>query len=122
MSKITEVTSYPKFATLILVLLFHLPFCFVSVTFDITLTSRLTTRPFQNLVAEMYLGEGAGGIKCMATRGGTADRYGRNADANSVGASWVFEPNKKVSLHPISNLPFWAPPFLPNLLMRHNRN
>ena len=59
-------------------------------TFDITLTSRLTTRAIQNLVAKMYLGEGSGGIKCMARRGGTADRYGRNVDSNSIGASWAF--------------------------------
>ena len=64
-------------------------------TFDITLTSRLTTRAIQNLVAKMYLGEGSGGIKCMARRGGAADRYGRNIDSNSIGASWAFDPNKK---------------------------
>ena len=72
-------------------------------TFDITLASRLTTRGIHHLVAEMYLGEGSGGIKCTARRGGTADRYGRNVDSNSIGASWAFDPNKKACTTPCKN-------------------
>ncbi|KAF5387738.1 hypothetical protein D9615_000065 [Tricholomella constricta] len=63
-------------------------------TFDITLTSRLTTRDIEHLVAEMHLGEGAGGIKCVAARGGAADRYGRGVDG--LGASWAFDSTKKI--------------------------
>lgn len=66
-------------------------------TFNVTLTSRLTTRPIEHLVAEMHLGEGAGGIKCVASRGGGADRFGRGMDSNAVGASWAFDSNKKVN-------------------------
>ncbi|KAG5644922.1 hypothetical protein DXG03_007387 [Asterophora parasitica] len=63
-------------------------------TFDLTLTSRLTTRDIEHLVAEVHLGEGAGGIKCVASRGGAADRYGRGLDG--VGASWAFDSTKKI--------------------------
>ncbi|KAG6833630.1 hypothetical protein H0H87_004257 [Tephrocybe sp. NHM501043] len=62
--------------------------------FNITLTSRLTTRDIENLVAELHLGEGAGGIKCVTARGGAADRYGRGVEG--IGASWAFDPNKKI--------------------------
>ncbi|KAF8076018.1 Mu homology domain-containing protein [Lyophyllum atratum] len=62
--------------------------------FNITLTSRLTTRDIEHLVAEINLGEGAGGIKCVAARGGAADRYGRGMEG--VGASWAFDSNKKI--------------------------
>jgi len=63
-------------------------------SFNITLTSRLTTREIEHLVAEMHLGEGAGGIKCVTARGGAADRYGRGVEG--VGASWAFDSNKKI--------------------------
>ncbi|KAH0587131.1 AP-3 complex subunit mu-1 [Termitomyces sp. J132] len=62
--------------------------------FNITLTSRLSTRNIENLVAELHLGEGAGGIKCVTARGGAADRYGRGVEG--VGASWAFDSNKKI--------------------------
>ncbi|KAG6899382.1 hypothetical protein C0993_010681 [Termitomyces sp. T159_Od127] len=62
--------------------------------FDLTLTSRLSTRDVENLVAELRLGEGAGGIKCVTARGGAADRYGRGVEG--VGASWAFDSNKKI--------------------------
>jgi AP-3 complex subunit mu len=70
--------------------------------FDVTLTSRLTTRPIENFVAEMHLGEGAGGMKCIVTQGSGAGRFGRGASGldsgpvGVVGASWSFDSNKKV--------------------------
>jgi AP-3 complex subunit mu len=69
--------------------------------FDITLTSHLTTKAIQSLVAEMHLGEGAGGIKCMATQGSGTSRFGRGMSGLElgpigIGASWSFDPNKKV--------------------------
>ncbi|GLB33446.1 putative adaptor complexes medium subunit family protein [Lyophyllum shimeji] len=63
-------------------------------SFDITLTSRLTTRDIEHLIAEMHLGEGAGGIKCVTARGGAADRYGRGVEG--VGAAWSFDSDKKI--------------------------
>ena len=68
-------------------------------SFDITLTSRLTTRPLENLVVEMNLGEGASGIKCVAARGtGGLGRGGVGMDmGGSGGASWAFDSRKKVS-------------------------
>ncbi|KAG6861195.1 hypothetical protein C0995_002822 [Termitomyces sp. Mi166 len=61
--------------------------------FNLTFNSRLSTRDIENLVVELHLGEGAGGIKCVTARGGAADRYGRGVEG--VGASWAFDPNKK---------------------------
>ncbi|KAG5654661.1 hypothetical protein H0H81_009909 [Sphagnurus paluster] len=72
-------------------------------TFDITLTSRLTTRDIDRVVAEMHLGEGAGGIKCIAARGGAADRYGWGVEG--IGASWAFDSNKKYTAFIIFLLP-----------------
>lgn len=69
-------------------------------TFDITLTSRLTTRAMENLVAEFYLGEGAGGIKCITGRG--SGGFGRGLSSLesgasiSIGASWAFDAKKRV--------------------------
>jgi AP-3 complex subunit mu len=72
--------------------------------FDITLTSRLTTRAIENLVAEIHLGEGSGGMKCIATQGSGAGRFGRGTSSldsgpvGVIGASWSFDSNKKVSI------------------------
>ncbi|KAF5363318.1 hypothetical protein D9756_000586 [Leucocoprinus leucothites] len=68
--------------------------------FDITFTSRLTTRALENIVIEMNVGRGAGGIKCVATRG---TGIGRNVGmdmgmTNNMGASWAFDTNKKASV------------------------
>ncbi|KAI0637697.1 clathrin adaptor mu subunit [Trametes polyzona] len=45
-------------------------------TIDVTLSSRLTTRTMENVVVELYLGQGATGASCMV----------------SHGASWSFNP------------------------------
>lgn len=68
-------------------------------SFEISLTSRLTTRPIENLVAEIHVGEGAGGIKCVASRG--SGGFGRglsNMETGmaGIGASWSFDSVKKV--------------------------
>jgi len=70
--------------------------------FDITFTSRLTTRAIESLVAEMHLGEGAGGLKCIAAQGSETSRFGRgmggleSGPVGVIGASWSFDSNKKV--------------------------
>ena len=54
----------------------------------------------ENLVATLYLGEGAGGIKCIAGRG--SGGFGRglssleSGGSISIGASWVFDAKKRV--------------------------
>lgn len=67
------------------------------------MTSRLTTRAIENLVAEMHLGEGAGGIKCITGQGSGSGGFGRGMsglDSGPVvgvtGASWSFDSNRKV--------------------------
>jgi AP-3 complex subunit mu len=69
-------------------------------TFDITLTSRLTTRAMENLVATLYLGEDAGGIKCIAGRGSGGFARGlsslESGASISIGASWAFDTKKRV--------------------------
>jgi len=78
-------------------------------TFDITLTSRLTTRAMENLVATFYLGEGAGGIKCISGRG--SGGFGRGLSSLesgagiSIGASWAFDAKKRILRWEIPNVP-----------------
>ncbi|KAK2466394.1 hypothetical protein APHAL10511_002036 [Amanita phalloides] len=78
-------------------------------TFDITLTSRLTTRAIENLFATLYLGEGAGGIKCIAGRG--SGGFGRGLSSLesgasvAIGASWAFDAKKRVLRWEIPNVP-----------------
>ena len=71
-----------------------------------TLTSRLSTRPLENVVVELNLGNGASGIKCIAARGtgglghGGVGAYDTGIGGNS-GASWAFDSRKRVSLFQI---------------------
>lgn len=73
----------------------------ISASFEIILTSRLSGRPIENLNIEMDLGQGAGGIKCMASRGsGGLARGGIGGMdvgiSGTSGASWNFDTKKKV--------------------------
>ncbi|KAF8639651.1 hypothetical protein AX17_000916 [Amanita inopinata Kibby_2008] len=78
-------------------------------SFDITLTSRLTTRAIENLVAELHLGESAGGIKCIAGRG--SGGFGRGLSSlesgmtASIGASWAFDTKKRTLRWEIPTVP-----------------
>ncbi|KAF9057497.1 Mu homology domain-containing protein [Panaeolus papilionaceus] len=78
-------------------------------SFDINFTSRLTTRPLENVVVELNLGHGASGIKCVAARGmGGLGRGGGGMDLSgggNVGASWAFDSKKKVLKWEISAVP-----------------
>lgn len=86
-------------------------------SFDLTLTSRLSTRAIENLVVEMYLGEGAGNVKCVVGsgssgvgRGGFGNASGGFGNANGVlgrglgevsgggSGSWGFDLKKRVCL------------------------
>lgn len=70
-------------------------------TFDVTITSRLTTKAIEGFVAEMHLGDGAGGIKCIAAQGSGGGRFGRGLDSGhvgTIGASWSFDSNKRVCI------------------------
>ncbi|KAJ7047782.1 Mu homology domain-containing protein [Mycena alexandri] len=65
-------------------------------TFEFKLTSRMA---FEALVVEMYLGEGAGGVKCVATRGDGNGNIGRRGDvvtSGSASGSWTFDARKMV--------------------------
>jgi len=65
-------------------------------TFEFKLTSRMA---LEALVVEMYLGEGAGGVKCVATRGDGSGNMGRRSDAvtsSSASGSWAFDARKMV--------------------------
>ncbi|KAJ7667599.1 Mu homology domain-containing protein [Mycena polygramma] len=68
-------------------------------TFEFQLTSRMPSQAMESLVAEMYLGEGAGGVKCVATRGDGGNVGRRGPDVASSGSStgsWAFDPKKMV--------------------------
>ncbi|KAJ7265853.1 Mu homology domain-containing protein [Mycena haematopus] len=66
-------------------------------TFEFRLTSR-TSQAMESLVAEMYLGEGAGGVKCVASRGDGGANVGRRGpdagSSSSVTGSWTFDAKK----------------------------
>lgn len=69
-------------------------------SFSITFSSRLTTRPIENVVVELNLGEGAHAIKCIASR--ESGGLGRGLSSLETGmsasstASWAFDSRKKV--------------------------
>lgn len=69
-------------------------------SFNIMLSSRLPSKPLQNVVMELNLGEGASGIKCIPSRGtGGVGRGGIGMDMgvpSGSGASWSFDNKKKV--------------------------
>ncbi|KAF8897166.1 Mu homology domain-containing protein [Infundibulicybe gibba] len=66
-------------------------------TFDLILTSRLSTHAMQSFLLEIHLGEGAGGIKCTAIRGsGGGFGQGSGVGAAGVTGGWGFEPKRKV--------------------------
>lgn len=55
-------------------------------------------------MVEMHLGDGAGGIKCVAARVAVGSGFGRGmgddlGPAGSAGASWVFDSKKQVCGH-----------------------
>jgi AP-3 complex subunit mu len=59
----------------------------------------------ESVVAEMYLGEGAGGVKCVATRGDGGLGGGRRGmpetgSSASATGSWGFD-SKKMVLPPL---------------------
>ncbi|OCH94324.1 clathrin adaptor mu subunit [Obba rivulosa] len=58
-------------------------------TFDLALTSRLTTRPLENVSVELFLGDGAAGANCVA----------------SHNASWNFDPKTLNLRWEIKSLP-----------------
>jgi len=81
-----------------------------SASFDITITSRLTTRLLENVVVELNLGEGASAIKCIAARGtGGLGRGGVGpmdmGIGGSSGASWTFDIKKRVLKWEIPSIP-----------------
>ncbi|EFI27737.1 mu-adaptin 3 [Coprinopsis cinerea okayama7 len=68
-------------------------------TFEISFTSRLTTRvnenvSLENISVELNLGEGVHGIKCVASR--ESGGLGRGLSVETSTASWSFDQKKKV--------------------------
>jgi len=80
-------------------------------SFDITLTSRLTTRVLENVVVQLDLGEGASSIKCTAARGTGGLGRGGAMDVGiggSSGASWTFNIRKRVLKWEIPSMAHWS--------------
>ncbi|KAJ7283365.1 Mu homology domain-containing protein [Mycena rebaudengoi] len=65
-------------------------------TFDFRLTSRIPSQAIESLVAEMYLGDGAGGVKCVASRGDGGRGMGPDSGSSGSASSWAFDPKKMV--------------------------
>ncbi|KAJ7229033.1 Mu homology domain-containing protein [Mycena pura] len=68
------------------------------VSFEFKLTSRMSSQALESLVAEMYLGEGAGALKCVASRDDGGNAWKGKSEASSVSAtgSWSFDSKKMV--------------------------
>ncbi|KAF5357655.1 hypothetical protein D9758_007443 [Tetrapyrgos nigripes] len=68
-------------------------------SFDVTLSSRLSTHALENVEVELCLGQGAGGIKCALSRGlgggGFINASGRSAEG-TAGASWSYDSETTV--------------------------
>ncbi|KAJ3892563.1 Mu homology domain-containing protein [Lentinula edodes] len=72
-------------------------------SFDVTLTSRYSTHALENIVVDIHLGQGAGGIRCNVSRGSGGGGFinaggSRNLDTSgaSSGASWSFDAQRTV--------------------------
>ncbi|KAF8665587.1 hypothetical protein AX16_000044 [Volvariella volvacea WC 439] len=81
-------------------------------SFNITLSSRLTTRSIENMRVEFHLGEGASGVKCVASRGAGGGGFSSglgsldlSAPSNSAGTSWMYDTKKLVLRWEILNVP-----------------
>ncbi|KAF6762910.1 mu-adaptin 3 [Ephemerocybe angulata] len=78
-------------------------------SFNLTFSSRLTTRPIENVFVELNLGESAHAIKCVASRESGGLGRGLSAlesgHAGSASASWSFDSRKKVLRWEIPNVP-----------------
>jgi AP-3 complex subunit mu len=73
----------------------------VTASFDVTLSSRLSTHALENVEAELCLGQGAGGIQCALARGlgggGFINASGRSTEG-SAGPSWAYDSKTNVSV------------------------
>ncbi|KAJ8502438.1 hypothetical protein ONZ45_g11751 [Pleurotus djamor] len=72
-------------------------------SFDINVTSRLTTKGVENFVAELYVGEGMSAFKCTVGRssGGFSNTSARGIGSDSHGggsggASWSLDTKKRM--------------------------
>ncbi|KAJ3777443.1 Mu homology domain-containing protein [Lentinula raphanica] len=70
-------------------------------SFDVTLTSRYSTHALENVVAELHLGQGAGGIRCSVSRGSGGGGFINAAESRNSGssggsnrASWSFDAQR----------------------------
>ncbi|EKM80247.1 hypothetical protein AGABI1DRAFT_57829 [Agaricus bisporus var. burnettii JB137-S8] len=75
---------------------------------DITFTPRLTSKSLENVVIEMNLGEGAGGIKCVTSRGSGIGRHMGTTNPgifSNMGTSWAFDAKNNVLRWEILNAP-----------------
>ncbi|KAF7433124.1 hypothetical protein PC9H_005072 [Pleurotus ostreatus] len=67
-----------------------------SCTFEVSVTSRLTTRDIDGFVAELYVGDSATAIKCVVGRGSAGMSRGLATETGSGGSSWTFDAKNKV--------------------------
>ncbi|KAF7301598.1 MHD domain-containing protein [Mycena indigotica] len=66
-----------------------------SVSFEFKLTSRMPSHTLDNVVVEMFLGDGATGVKGSTSRGDGGNAGLRGSDgSNSVTGSWTFDSRK----------------------------
>ncbi|KAJ7590738.1 Mu homology domain-containing protein [Mycena floridula] len=75
-----------------------------SYAFEISFISRLNTHTFDNLVGEIYLGQGAGAIKCTSSRGHGG--FGNSTtEGKTSSSSWVFDSRRMVLKWEIPHVP-----------------
>ncbi|KAL0581223.1 hypothetical protein V5O48_000811 [Marasmius crinis-equi] len=66
-------------------------------TFELKLTSRMSTHTFENVLVEMGLGEGASAIRCVVSRGSGGFGHTAGSTGFDSGASWGFDPRRMAS-------------------------
>ncbi|KAJ7067944.1 Mu homology domain-containing protein [Mycena amicta] len=65
------------------------------VSFEFKLTSRMPSHALDNVVVEMYLGDGATGVKCSTSRGDGGSSSWRGPDGSNLATgSWTFDSRK----------------------------
>ncbi|KAF7331763.1 MHD domain-containing protein [Mycena kentingensis (nom. inval.)] len=72
------------------------------VSFDLKLTSRMPSQTMESLSVEMYLGDGATGVKCLTSRG---DGASGGSGVGSLTGSWTLDTKKMVVRWEIPQVP-----------------
>ncbi|TFL00649.1 Mu homology domain-containing protein [Pterulicium gracile] len=75
-------------------------------TLDLTLVSKLTTRPLENVRLELYLGEGSGSVNCVASRAGFGGGgHGHSNVPGDASSTWAWDHKRRVLRWEMPSMP-----------------